>query len=143
MCKQGGATSCSDFLSMDRSCYSPTSWGAAKGKSQYLPFLFAPRMGCSDVARLTSARVLLASRLESPGAGRYHPKPRFVPLQALPACPIQATCEAASKEENKEKNRYVNILPCRYQSGRWGWGRGGGKTPPGWSRLPEGLLQLP
>ncbi|NWH39110.1 PTPRA phosphatase, partial [Chloropsis hardwickii] len=30
---------------------------------------------------------------------------------ALPACPIQATCEAASKEENKEKNRYVNILP--------------------------------
>uniref|UniRef100_A0A8C0X5V4 Receptor-type tyrosine-protein phosphatase alpha n=1 Tax=Castor canadensis TaxID=51338 RepID=A0A8C0X5V4_CASCN len=32
-------------------------------------------------------------------------------FQALPACPIQATCEAASKEENKEKNRYVNILP--------------------------------
>ncbi|XP_019501261.1 PREDICTED: receptor-type tyrosine-protein phosphatase alpha isoform X3 [Hipposideros armiger] len=31
--------------------------------------------------------------------------------KALPACPIQATCEAASKEENKEKNRYVNILP--------------------------------
>ncbi|NXY04444.1 PTPRA phosphatase, partial [Pteruthius melanotis] len=35
----------------------------------------------------------------------------FLPFQALPACPIQATCEAASKEENKEKNRYVNILP--------------------------------
>uniref|UniRef100_A0A493SVK2 Uncharacterized protein n=1 Tax=Anas platyrhynchos platyrhynchos TaxID=8840 RepID=A0A493SVK2_ANAPP len=34
-------------------------------------------------------------------------------FNALPACPIQATCEAASKEENKEKNRYVNILPCR------------------------------
>ncbi|XP_010218041.1 PREDICTED: receptor-type tyrosine-protein phosphatase alpha [Tinamus guttatus] len=33
------------------------------------------------------------------------------PCAALPACPIQATCEAASKEENKEKNRYVNILP--------------------------------
>uniref|UniRef100_A0A286ZQS0 protein-tyrosine-phosphatase n=1 Tax=Sus scrofa TaxID=9823 RepID=A0A286ZQS0_PIG len=33
-------------------------------------------------------------------------------FNALPACPIQATCEAASKEENKEKNRYVNILPC-------------------------------
>ncbi|XP_057556841.1 receptor-type tyrosine-protein phosphatase alpha isoform X1 [Hippopotamus amphibius kiboko] len=32
-------------------------------------------------------------------------------FNALPACPIQATCEAASKEENKEKNRYVNILP--------------------------------
>uniref|UniRef100_A0A8C5SJD7 protein-tyrosine-phosphatase n=1 Tax=Laticauda laticaudata TaxID=8630 RepID=A0A8C5SJD7_LATLA len=32
-------------------------------------------------------------------------------FSALPACPIQATCEAASKEENKEKNRYVNILP--------------------------------
>ncbi|KAG8134186.1 hypothetical protein E2320_007350 [Naja naja] len=27
-------------------------------------------------------------------------------FSALPACPIQATCEAASKEENKEKNRY-------------------------------------
>uniref|UniRef100_A0A8C8RRU1 Receptor-type tyrosine-protein phosphatase alpha n=1 Tax=Pelusios castaneus TaxID=367368 RepID=A0A8C8RRU1_9SAUR len=32
-------------------------------------------------------------------------------FNALPACPIQATSEAASKEENKEKNRYVNILP--------------------------------
>ncbi|GAB1286903.1 Receptor-type tyrosine-protein phosphatase alpha [Apodemus speciosus] len=35
-------------------------------------------------------------------------------FNALPACPIQATCEAASKEENKEKNRYVNILPSSY-----------------------------
>uniref|UniRef100_A0A8B9VCH6 protein-tyrosine-phosphatase n=1 Tax=Anas zonorhyncha TaxID=75864 RepID=A0A8B9VCH6_9AVES len=34
-------------------------------------------------------------------------------FNALPACPIQATCEAASKEENKEKNRYVNILPSQ------------------------------
>uniref|UniRef100_A0A8C9TYA1 Receptor-type tyrosine-protein phosphatase alpha n=1 Tax=Scleropages formosus TaxID=113540 RepID=A0A8C9TYA1_SCLFO len=33
-------------------------------------------------------------------------------FNALPVCPIQATCDAASKEENKEKNRYVNILPC-------------------------------
>uniref|UniRef100_A0A8C5I4B1 Receptor-type tyrosine-protein phosphatase n=1 Tax=Gouania willdenowi TaxID=441366 RepID=A0A8C5I4B1_GOUWI len=32
-------------------------------------------------------------------------------FNALPVCPIQASCEAASKEENKEKNRYVNILP--------------------------------
>ncbi|XP_032806580.1 receptor-type tyrosine-protein phosphatase alpha-like isoform X1 [Petromyzon marinus] len=32
-------------------------------------------------------------------------------FNSLPSCPIQATCEAASKEENKEKNRYVNILP--------------------------------
>ncbi|XP_018614990.2 receptor-type tyrosine-protein phosphatase alpha isoform X1 [Scleropages formosus] len=32
-------------------------------------------------------------------------------FNALPVCPIQATCDAASKEENKEKNRYVNILP--------------------------------
>ncbi|KAG8453294.1 hypothetical protein GDO86_000073 [Hymenochirus boettgeri] len=32
-------------------------------------------------------------------------------FNALPACPIQASSEAASKEENKEKNRYVNILP--------------------------------
>ncbi|KAF6731746.1 Receptor-type tyrosine-protein phosphatase alpha [Oryzias melastigma] len=32
-------------------------------------------------------------------------------FNALPNCPIQATCDAASKEENKEKNRYVNILP--------------------------------
>uniref|UniRef100_A0A8C3A0N2 Receptor-type tyrosine-protein phosphatase alpha n=1 Tax=Cyclopterus lumpus TaxID=8103 RepID=A0A8C3A0N2_CYCLU len=30
---------------------------------------------------------------------------------SLPVCPIQASCDAASKEENKEKNRYVNILP--------------------------------
>ncbi|XP_062383486.1 receptor-type tyrosine-protein phosphatase alpha isoform X1 [Sardina pilchardus] len=37
-------------------------------------------------------------------------------FNALPVCPIQASCDAASKEENKEKNRYVNILPydhCR------------------------------
>uniref|UniRef100_A0A667XDQ6 protein-tyrosine-phosphatase n=1 Tax=Myripristis murdjan TaxID=586833 RepID=A0A667XDQ6_9TELE len=33
-------------------------------------------------------------------------------FNALPVCPIQASCDAASKEENKEKNRYVNILPC-------------------------------
>ncbi|MCJ8741068.1 hypothetical protein PDJAM_G00066400 [Pangasius djambal] len=32
-------------------------------------------------------------------------------FNALPVCPIQASCDAASKEENKEKNRYVNILP--------------------------------
>ncbi|XP_061730649.1 receptor-type tyrosine-protein phosphatase alpha isoform X2 [Nerophis ophidion] len=32
-------------------------------------------------------------------------------FNALPVCPIQATVDAASKEENKEKNRYVNILP--------------------------------
>ncbi|XP_058841650.1 receptor-type tyrosine-protein phosphatase alpha-like [Acipenser ruthenus] len=32
-------------------------------------------------------------------------------FNALPVCPIQAACDAASKEENKEKNRYVNILP--------------------------------
>uniref|UniRef100_A0A673G3E1 Receptor-type tyrosine-protein phosphatase alpha n=1 Tax=Sinocyclocheilus rhinocerous TaxID=307959 RepID=A0A673G3E1_9TELE len=32
-------------------------------------------------------------------------------FNALPICPIQASCDAASKEENKEKNRYVNILP--------------------------------
>ncbi|XP_023658787.2 receptor-type tyrosine-protein phosphatase alpha-like isoform X2 [Paramormyrops kingsleyae] len=32
-------------------------------------------------------------------------------FNALPVCPIQATCDAAAKEENKEKNRYVNILP--------------------------------
>uniref|UniRef100_A0A6Q2X2T2 protein-tyrosine-phosphatase n=1 Tax=Esox lucius TaxID=8010 RepID=A0A6Q2X2T2_ESOLU len=31
-------------------------------------------------------------------------------FNALPVCPIQASCDAASKEENKEKNRYVNIL---------------------------------
>ncbi len=37
----------------------------------------------------------------------------FFALQALPVCPIQAACDAASKEENKEKNRYVNILPCK------------------------------
>lgn len=36
----------------------------------------------------------------------------FFRVQALPVCPIQASCDAASKEENKEKNRYVNILPC-------------------------------
>uniref|UniRef100_A0A673J210 Receptor-type tyrosine-protein phosphatase alpha n=1 Tax=Sinocyclocheilus rhinocerous TaxID=307959 RepID=A0A673J210_9TELE len=34
-------------------------------------------------------------------------------FNALPVCPIQASCDAASKEENKEKNRYVNILPCK------------------------------
>uniref|UniRef100_A0A9J8C4Y9 protein-tyrosine-phosphatase n=1 Tax=Cyprinus carpio carpio TaxID=630221 RepID=A0A9J8C4Y9_CYPCA len=37
-------------------------------------------------------------------------------FNALPVCPIQSSCDAASKEENKEKNRYVNILPydhCR------------------------------
>uniref|UniRef100_A0A8C3L628 Receptor-type tyrosine-protein phosphatase n=1 Tax=Chrysolophus pictus TaxID=9089 RepID=A0A8C3L628_CHRPC len=38
---------------------------------------------------------------------------RQLKSSALPACPIQATCEAASKEENKEKNRYVNILPSQ------------------------------
>ncbi|XP_054878869.1 receptor-type tyrosine-protein phosphatase alpha isoform X2 [Poeciliopsis prolifica] len=32
-------------------------------------------------------------------------------FNALPVCPIQASCDAASKEENKEKNRYINILP--------------------------------
>ncbi|XP_036382453.1 receptor-type tyrosine-protein phosphatase alpha-like [Megalops cyprinoides] len=32
-------------------------------------------------------------------------------FNALTVCPIQASCDAASKEENKEKNRYVNILP--------------------------------
>uniref|UniRef100_A0A8C9Y6Q9 protein-tyrosine-phosphatase n=1 Tax=Sander lucioperca TaxID=283035 RepID=A0A8C9Y6Q9_SANLU len=32
-------------------------------------------------------------------------------FNSLPVCPIQASCDAASKEENKEKNRYVNILP--------------------------------
>uniref|UniRef100_UPI00358F4DCA receptor-type tyrosine-protein phosphatase alpha isoform X2 n=1 Tax=Myxine glutinosa TaxID=7769 RepID=UPI00358F4DCA len=32
-------------------------------------------------------------------------------FNSLPSCPIQITCEAASKEENKEKNRYVNIMP--------------------------------
>ncbi|MEQ2180797.1 hypothetical protein GOODEAATRI_005016, partial [Goodea atripinnis] len=32
-------------------------------------------------------------------------------FNVLPVCPIQASCDAASKEENKEKNRYVNILP--------------------------------
>ncbi|KAK5872862.1 hypothetical protein PBY51_013523 [Eleginops maclovinus] len=32
-------------------------------------------------------------------------------FNALPVCPIQASVDAASKEENKEKNRYVNILP--------------------------------
>ncbi|XP_008319238.1 receptor-type tyrosine-protein phosphatase alpha isoform X2 [Cynoglossus semilaevis] len=32
-------------------------------------------------------------------------------FNALPVCPIQASCDAASKDENKEKNRYVNILP--------------------------------
>ncbi|XP_053723373.1 receptor-type tyrosine-protein phosphatase alpha [Synchiropus splendidus] len=32
-------------------------------------------------------------------------------FNALPVCPIQASCDAAAKEENKEKNRYVNILP--------------------------------
>ncbi|KAM9525324.1 receptor-type tyrosine-protein phosphatase alpha-like isoform 4-T5 [Salvelinus alpinus] len=32
-------------------------------------------------------------------------------FNALPVCPIQASCDAASKEENKDKNRYVNILP--------------------------------
>ncbi|XP_023667435.1 receptor-type tyrosine-protein phosphatase alpha-like isoform X2 [Paramormyrops kingsleyae] len=32
-------------------------------------------------------------------------------FNSLPVCPIQASCHAASKEENKEKNRYVNILP--------------------------------
>uniref|UniRef100_A0A673JBZ2 Receptor-type tyrosine-protein phosphatase n=1 Tax=Sinocyclocheilus rhinocerous TaxID=307959 RepID=A0A673JBZ2_9TELE len=36
-------------------------------------------------------------------------------FNALPVCPIQASCDAASKEENKEKNRYVNILPCKVQ----------------------------
>uniref|UniRef100_A0A8C4IHL2 Receptor-type tyrosine-protein phosphatase alpha n=1 Tax=Dicentrarchus labrax TaxID=13489 RepID=A0A8C4IHL2_DICLA len=36
-------------------------------------------------------------------------------FNALPVCPIQASCDAASKEENKEKNRYVNILPCEQQ----------------------------
>ncbi|CAF89865.1 unnamed protein product, partial [Tetraodon nigroviridis] len=35
-------------------------------------------------------------------------------FNALPVCPIQASCDAASKEENKEKNRYVNILPCKF-----------------------------
>lgn len=49
----------------------------------------------------------------------------LLPFQALPACPIQATCEAASKEENKEKNRYVNILPCTCQSWLDGGGVGG------------------
>uniref|UniRef100_A0A8C1ZP59 Receptor-type tyrosine-protein phosphatase alpha n=1 Tax=Cyprinus carpio TaxID=7962 RepID=A0A8C1ZP59_CYPCA len=34
-------------------------------------------------------------------------------FNALPVCPIQSSCDAASKEENKEKNRYVNILPCK------------------------------
>ena len=38
-------------------------------------------------------------------------------VQALPVCPIQASCDAASKEENKDKNRYVNILPC--ESSTW------------------------
>lgn len=37
-------------------------------------------------------------------------------IQALPVCPIQASCDAASKEENKEKNRYVNILPCESEA---------------------------
>ncbi|XP_056586658.1 LOW QUALITY PROTEIN: receptor-type tyrosine-protein phosphatase alpha [Triplophysa dalaica] len=32
-------------------------------------------------------------------------------FNSLPVCPIQASCDAASKEENKEKNRYINILP--------------------------------
>ncbi|XP_010792615.1 receptor-type tyrosine-protein phosphatase alpha-like [Notothenia coriiceps] len=32
-------------------------------------------------------------------------------FNSLPVCPIQASVDAASKEENKEKNRYVNILP--------------------------------
>ncbi|XP_055724694.1 receptor-type tyrosine-protein phosphatase alpha-like isoform X3 [Salvelinus fontinalis] len=32
-------------------------------------------------------------------------------FNALPVCPIQASCDTASKEENKDKNRYVNILP--------------------------------
>ncbi|KAJ3602094.1 hypothetical protein NHX12_029853 [Muraenolepis orangiensis] len=32
-------------------------------------------------------------------------------FNSLPVCPIQPSCDAASKEENKEKNRYVNILP--------------------------------
>uniref|UniRef100_A0A8C7I598 Receptor-type tyrosine-protein phosphatase n=1 Tax=Oncorhynchus kisutch TaxID=8019 RepID=A0A8C7I598_ONCKI len=35
-------------------------------------------------------------------------------FNALPVCPIQASCDAASKEENKDKNRYVNILPCEH-----------------------------
>uniref|UniRef100_A0A8C7I6V2 Receptor-type tyrosine-protein phosphatase alpha n=1 Tax=Oncorhynchus kisutch TaxID=8019 RepID=A0A8C7I6V2_ONCKI len=38
-------------------------------------------------------------------------------FNALPVCPIQASCDAASKEENKDKNRYVNILPC--ESSTW------------------------
>uniref|UniRef100_A0A8C8F227 Receptor-type tyrosine-protein phosphatase alpha n=1 Tax=Oncorhynchus tshawytscha TaxID=74940 RepID=A0A8C8F227_ONCTS len=37
-------------------------------------------------------------------------------FNALPVCPIQASCDAASKEENKEKNRYVNILPILFRS---------------------------
>uniref|UniRef100_A0A8C7FZB0 Receptor-type tyrosine-protein phosphatase alpha n=1 Tax=Oncorhynchus kisutch TaxID=8019 RepID=A0A8C7FZB0_ONCKI len=36
-------------------------------------------------------------------------------FNALPVCPIQASCDAASKEENKEKNRYVNILPILFR----------------------------
>lgn len=57
----------------------------------------------------------------------------FLPFQALPACPIQATCEAASKEENKEKNRYVNILPCKCQS----WLDWGGKHSEAPGRTPH------
>lgn len=82
--------------------------------------------GCSDVA-FASTLFLLCHE-------NFMENPFFLPFQALPACPIQATCEAASKEENKEKNRYVNILPCTYRGCLDG---GGGKHSGAPARTPH------
>lgn len=35
-------------------------------------------------------------------------------MQSLPGGNAQGTYEEANKDENKEKNRYPNILPCEF-----------------------------
>uniref|UniRef100_A0A670Z0X1 Uncharacterized protein n=1 Tax=Pseudonaja textilis TaxID=8673 RepID=A0A670Z0X1_PSETE len=35
-------------------------------------------------------------------------------FNSLPPGYLQGTLEMANKEENREKNRYPNILPCKY-----------------------------
>ncbi|CAB1354177.1 unnamed protein product, partial [Coregonus sp. 'balchen'] len=54
--------------------------------------------------------IIILYMLRAPECAAIGPLAQYQ-QEALPVCPIQAACDAASKEENKEKNRYVNILP--------------------------------
>lgn len=47
---------------------------------------------------------------------------RCVSFQSLPSGHMQGTFEQANKEENRDKNRYPNILPSKillFLRGRW------------------------